>query len=204
MIEQIDPTTNDGHYHESDENVPISIIKIRSKREPRYIKDSTRGWGALPKPELDHIIPTNSPSPPAAESDNTSSERPKKKVEFSSIQIRTYSQTLGDNPSVTYGPPIQLDWYYEEHDTICIDSYEATRGKRRNTRQMCLNYYQRKNLLSWQYGVSEEELKKAKRDANKIKLKRSITRALLPIMPVESVLESASRKAKRLVSKNRN
>jgi hypothetical protein len=105
---------------------------------------------------------------------------------------------------VTYGPPIQLDWYYEEQDTICIDLYEATRGKRRNTRQMCLNYYQRKNLLYWQYGVSEEELKKAKRDANKIKLKRSITRALLPIMPVESVLESASRKAKRLVSKNRN
>lgn len=36
-----------------------------------------------------------------------------KKIEFGEPQIRVYSQTVGVNPSVSSGPPIQLAWNYE-------------------------------------------------------------------------------------------
>ena len=37
---------------------------------------------------------------------------PKKTVQFSHLEIRTYPVTLGDNPSVSSGPPLTLDWNY--------------------------------------------------------------------------------------------
>ena len=130
----------------------------------------------------------------------TKSHSEKKNVCFTAIQIRSYHQTLGDNPSVSYGPPISLDWTYEQEVIEqSIDVYEQTRRPRRSQRQMAMSYYQRQNLLSWMYGIPKDELRRAKKEANKIKLNRSITNTFLPIMAVESVIESAQRKAKKLV-----
>jgi hypothetical protein len=205
--EKIGPIDDDAHCYESYNRVPISIIRFTTKTEPCYVKYCGRGSTALPRPDLDDILTEkNSRNSSIICSRTTTQEEqmnPKKTVKFMSIQIRLYGQTVGDNPAVSYGPPIQLDWDYEQNDDIPVEVYEATRGKRRNMKQMVLSYYHRKNLLSWQYGVMEDELKKAKKDAKKTKLKRSITRALLPIMTVELALESASRQAKQFVNRRR-
>jgi len=125
-----------------------------------------------------------------------------KSVGFDSVKIRSYNQTMGDNPCVSYGPPIQLDWDYEEQEDICIEKYEAERVfSRRSMRQLVISYYRRKAVLTREYGFSEEELVKAKKDAEKIKFKRAITNTLLPAMHVEAVIESAGRKAKRIIGK---
>eukprot|EP00536_Pseudo-nitzschia_multiseries_P005974 jgi/Psemu1/303754/fgenesh1_kg.121_\ len=126
--------------------------------------------------------------------------RIKKRVAFDVVIIRSYQQTMGDNPGVSYGPPIQLDWDYEEHENIDIDEYEIARGhSRRTMRQMVMNYYQRKSLLKREYGFTEEELKQAKKDVNRVKFLRDVTKSLLPMMKVEDAVESAGRKARRLV-----
>lgn len=126
--------------------------------------------------------------------------RIKKRVAFDVVIIRSYQQTMGDNPGVSYGPPIQLDWDYEEHESIDIDEYEIARGhSRRTMRQMVMNYYQRKSLLKREYGFTEEELKQAKKDVNRVKFLRDVTKSLLPMMKVEDAVESAGRKARRLV-----
>ena len=52
-----------------------------------------------------------------------------------------------DHPAVSYGPPITLSWDYLEYDPLDIDEYEIHHPKRRNLRQMGLNYYQRRSLL---------------------------------------------------------
>lgn len=123
-----------------------------------------------------------------------------KKVCFDSVEIRSYAQTLGDNPSVCYGPPISLDWDYEDNDAIAIDDYEAERiFARRPLRQLTVSYYRRKAILMRDYGFTEEELVRAKKDADKTKIKRAITNTLLPIMQVEAAFESAGRKAKRMI-----
>lgn len=130
-----------------------------------------------------------------------SQSRPKS-VGFDTVKIRFYSQTMGDHPAVSYGPPISLDWDYEQQEDISLEDYESQRVfARRTMRQLVISYYRRKAILSRDYGFSEEELVKAKKDADKIKFKRAITNTLLPTMCVEAVFESAGRKAKRIIGK---
>ena len=189
-----------------------SILKIRTKSEPRYIKQHRRIWKSLPSPDMQQILQklaAQSESscsketamctlPSSGSNSNKSSH--KRTVSFDFVKIRSYQQTMGDNPAVSYGPPISLDWDFEEHDCVDVDVYERTRGlHRRGMRQMVLSYYQRKSFLAREYGFTEEELLRAKKDVNKIKFRRGVTNTLLPWMKVEDALESACRKAKRMI-----
>eukprot|EP00526_Cylindrotheca_closterium_P017603 CAMPEP_0113610556 /NCGR_PEP_ID=MMETSP0017_2-20120614/5090_1 /TAXON_ID=2856 /ORGANISM="Cylindrotheca closterium" /LENGTH=295 /DNA_ID=CAMNT_0000519453 /DNA_START=136 /DNA_END=1023 /DNA_ORIENTATION=+ /assembly_acc=CAM_ASM_000147 len=188
-----------------------SILKRRtSASELSYIKDSKRAWKCLPKPDLNTIIgdadtfSTTETTAKTALNDSLSSRTStgtNKGVEWGVVQIRSYGQTIGDNPSVSYGTPIQLDWDYEAHEPVELVDYETNRGARRTLRQMVLSYYHRKNVLAWQYGHTEGEIKAAKKEASRTKLKREITRSLLMTMPAEAVVESARRKAKRFFEK---
>lgn len=59
----------------------------------------------------------------------------KAKVGFTSVQIREYPRILGDNPSVSTGPPITLSWNYDEATAkdYDIDEWECKRcNVRRN------------------------------------------------------------------------
>jgi hypothetical protein len=171
---------------------------MKSSTEPLHIKGSSRAWKCLPKPNMEVLRP--SPAPVEDDEEKVSSTKPRS-VKFKDVQIRNYSQTVGDNPSISYGPPIQLDWDYVEHDPMCIDVYEDNRAPRRTLRQMILSYYHRRNVLTWQYGISLEDLRQAKRNAKHSQYERAVTRHFLPVMIVEDVVESAGRKAKRIFGK---
>jgi hypothetical protein len=172
-----------------------SILK-RAVSDLDYLKNSRGAWKVLPKPDLGRM--TRSVSAPEYV---IKAQKRDFAVSFNKVQIRCYSQTAGDNPSVSCGTPITLDWDYEEMESVCIDTWEEIHPPRRSLRQLVLSYYQRHNLLTWQYGLSEDELRQAKKEANKIRSKREMTRACLPVMMVECVLESAGRKAKRILRK---
>ena len=183
-----------------------SILKRGVSDGEIYVHSKRGSWKSLPSPDLDAIRLqlSASRSLEASNGSNDCSERPRSSVAFGSIMIRSYSQTLGDNPSVSYGPPIQLDWDYEEHEPLEVDQYEDNRPPRRSPRQMVLSYYHRKNVLTWKYGVSDDELKTSKKQIKREKLRRTITITALPIMHVEAALESAARKAKRVFGKKNN
>ena len=68
-------------------------------------------------------------------------------VKFQNIQIRNYEMTLGDNPAVSYGPPVSLGWEYYEVGTMPLEDYEESRGARRKASQMLMNPMYRKYLL---------------------------------------------------------
>mmetsp|Transcript_6408 Transcript_6408/g.18896 ORF Transcript_6408/g.18896 Transcript_6408/m.18896 type:complete len:470 (+) Transcript_6408:151-1560(+) len=123
----------------------------------------------------------------------------KKRVSFSKIQIRDYETTIGDNPSCTYGTPISLSWQYLEVDPIDLDKYEDGRI-RRNMRQMHLNFYKRNYLLT-RAGHTEEEIKAGKKETAKVRRGRQYTRQMLPLARIEDMIESANRKAKRILGK---
>ena len=172
-----------------------SILKSRTKFEPRYINYSTkrRSWMALPPPDSNHIKELT------AQSSSRRVRSSSKSVSFTSVTIRSYEQTIGDNPAVSYGTPISLDWKYEEHDSIELDSYEIKRSlNRRTRRQMVIDHYRRKNLILYEFGCTKEEMNRARKDADKIKFHRSVTLSFLPMMNVESVVENATKKMKRL------
>eukprot|EP00934_Nitzschia_sp_Nitz4_P003514 Nitzschia sp. Nitz4//scaffold197_size40390//20741//21556//NITZ4_007517-RA/size40390-processed-gene-0.4-mRNA-1//1//CDS//3329540484//3504//frame0 len=174
-----------------------SILRVHS--EPLLVKQSRGCWKCLPKPDMDEIQKRASLRSLEPEEDRSHIRR--SGVSFQDVIIRSYAQTLGDNPSVSYGPPISLDWEYHEASPVTLDHYENTRKPRRTLRQLVVSYYTRKNVLTWQYGFSEETLREAKKQVKKERFKRQVTQTLLPVMHVEAALESARRKTKRFLNR---
>ena len=67
------------------------------------------------------------PPPPSA----------KKHVSFDQVIVRVFNPTLSDNPSVSCGPPIGLDWAHAEKDEITpMDDFET--GRRDTRREISL------------------------------------------------------------------
>jgi hypothetical protein len=54
-----------------------------------------------------------------------------KKVHFASVKIYEHPIILGDNPGVTDGAPIQIDWKSQKETSMLVDLYESTREKER-------------------------------------------------------------------------
>ena len=191
-------------------------IKLSSLQGEIPVHPATRrsSWKMLPKPDMEKIRRASSlPFQLDAMGDCFSSEelvddaqkQRRRNVSFQTVQIRSYDQTLGDNPSVSYGPPISLDWKFQEHEPRCIDEFETDRsGERKPFKELGLNYYYRMNLLEHFCGHSREELKAAQRTADRDRLKRAVTKYFLPMQKLEDAAESGLRKTKRMVKGRRS
>lgn len=117
-------------------------------------------------------------------------------VKFQNIEIRNYQMTMGDNPAVSYGPPVSLDWEYDEADIVDLDDYEESRGARRKSYQMQMNARYRKQLLD-ELNFTPDEVEQVIQDMKKIKKGRERTKMMLPFWKLEDAAESAKRKTKR-------
>jgi len=105
-------------------------------------------------------------------------------VSFTSVDVREYDQTIGDNPSCRSGPPLSLDWSYSKKhkQPNTLDQYEIERQDRaRSLSQLHVTKYRRRNLLSFNWGHSEEEMKSARQETKKLQRQRSMTQMLLPL-----------------------
>lgn len=124
----------------------------------------------------------------------------KRSISFSNLQVREYDLTIGDNPSVSYGPPVQLSWRYSESSRD-LEEYEnekqldRSRG-RRSSRVENISWAKREALLKRQ-GFSQDDIDARMKEVNKVKQGRSVTRALVVTGRTEEALESAGRKLKR-------
>jgi hypothetical protein len=132
---------------------------------------------------------------------NSGVTKPKRTISFTNLEIREYDLTIGDNPSVSYGPPVQLSWQYSEGQTRDLEDYESqkeldrSRG-RRSHRVENISWAKREALLKRQ-GFSEDDIQAKMKEVNKMKQGRSVTRALVVTGRAEEALESAGRKLKR-------
>mmetsp|Transcript_30995 Transcript_30995/g.62954 ORF Transcript_30995/g.62954 Transcript_30995/m.62954 type:complete len:517 (+) Transcript_30995:451-2001(+) len=90
----------------------------------------------------------------SADSSSSSSSVLFKKLErnlsFHSVEIRPYSQVLGDHPCCSAGPPISLGWEYDPNAVTVqqVDEYETNREPRRSRKDMKLDCEERKKILS--------------------------------------------------------
>lgn len=203
--------TTDSALHTIQEPLPTPmprpILKERCKKEPLYIRAGKPLWFPPRKNKnkkdtfcelTRHVsIGTDTTEDTATA---TATDGDSKSLCFGVVAIRTYNQTLGDNPAVTIGPPIQLDWEYKEHDEIDVNEFECSKSccYKRNQDQLRLSYYKRKNILTQQYNFEKDDFAKAKKDVNRIKFRREITNILLPVQLLEEALASAGRKTQRL------
>uniref|UniRef100_A0A7S1ZLI9 Uncharacterized protein n=1 Tax=Trieres chinensis TaxID=1514140 RepID=A0A7S1ZLI9_TRICV len=125
----------------------------------------------------------------------------RRSITFGTVTIRDYEMTLGDHPDCSYGPPVQLGWNYLEYCPLELNEYEMHHSLRRPLKDLVLNYYQRRDLLR---GFDEQTLKAAVKEVKRTQMKRSVTRATLPVRRVEDVAESARRKMGRILMKRRD
>lgn len=58
------------------------------------------------------------------------------RVNFGNVNVLTHGVELGDNPSVSWGPPLGLSWDVITTENYDIDSYEKTRKHRRGCRRL--------------------------------------------------------------------
>mmetsp|Transcript_28914 Transcript_28914/g.43665 ORF Transcript_28914/g.43665 Transcript_28914/m.43665 type:complete len:298 (+) Transcript_28914:94-987(+) len=118
-------------------------------------------------------------------------------VSFNSVQIREHDITLGDHPSSSTGPPVQLDWKPKNESTIDLDQYENSRQPRRKRRQLKLSFQEREEILS-SSGFTVDQLKNAWMESLKIRQQRYETIMKGSIATkVEEMWESACRKFNR-------
>lgn len=130
----------------------------------------------------------------------------KKRISFGTIKIREHVQTIGDNPSCSYGTPVQLDWEHQDLEELDVDLYETNRPRTRRKEEFHLNHFQRRNLLKLN-GYSHNEIKTSKKEVGKCRSQRERTKFLQMNYPqlaaVEGAIESGLRKVKRSVSKSK-
>ena len=104
----------------------------------------------------------------------------KRNVSFSHLRIREYAITLGDNPSVSSGPPVTLDWAYDPHEkTAPVEAFEAVRIRRPGSR-LALSDRQRSRLLAGSLRgpgiVGSDEMAAVLRDVAAARLERTVSR----------------------------
>lgn len=127
-----------------------------------------------------------------------------RRVCWGSVLVRDYPMILGDNPCCSGGPPLTLDWEYQEHTPLAIDEYEICHPHHRTVREMGRNRYQRKNLLTLA-GFDDVDIKRAEKEIGRVRLHRSITRSVAvryPLFKAQDAVESAGRKFRRLLKED--
>mmetsp|Transcript_23699 Transcript_23699/g.51279 ORF Transcript_23699/g.51279 Transcript_23699/m.51279 type:complete len:457 (-) Transcript_23699:49-1419(-) len=122
----------------------------------------------------------------------SSSTKIRRNVSFHSVNVRQYDRTVGDNPSCRSGPPLSLDWGYKKENAKCLDEYELERSTSRakSLSKLHVNKYKRRNLLAFQWGHSEAEMKEARLSTKKLQRQRSMTQMLLPVHMAEEAMSS--------------
>lgn len=124
-------------------------------------------------------------------------------VQFNEIQIREYERTVGDNPSVTKGPPVSIGWNYKEKESKPLEEYENTREERKNISNLVLSKRIRTEIIL-ESGVSRKEMAAVVRQTNAAKNKRRTTvNNIGTITRAEELWESALRKVNRFVRRKK-
>lgn len=93
-----------------------------------------------------------------------------RRVYFDEICIREYPQVLGDNPAVSEGVPLSLDWEYQNQYKINVEMYEYTRAPvRRRSRKKLMTSSNKRLRTLIEAGYSLEEIGDAAMEVQKAK-----------------------------------
>jgi len=147
---------------------------------PLKTTKSARSKKILPilrKPSLNSTTNTSTNTNDKIPSDDNPLDNnmlPRRSASFSTIQIREYPITLGNNPGGAKGPPITLEWKHDDEKTLVtsLEEYEKKRPPRRDDLHIpeCVRRWR---LL--EKGFSMREMRKASSDAEFTRRQRKKT-----------------------------
>eukprot|EP00978_Attheya_sp_CCMP212_P001948 scaffold4051_cov52-Attheya_sp.AAC.2 len=128
------------------------------------------------------------------------------KVSFSSVEIRFYRRIMGDNPSVSAGPAVGIDWKFDKSAILSmqVDDYEHMKTYRCEESDIALSRREREEILLG-IGYSKSQIADNVRHMIKTKHQRRQTVNNLAVSNVEEAIEKARRKVGNLfVGKNKS
>ena len=102
--------------------------------------------------------------------------RLKKSVSWSNVEINYHAVVLGDNPSVSTGPPVALGPELLHRDSITLLEYEESRPPRREKFQMALPRMIREDMLR-EEGYGRADFRELEEEIHKVKKRRKASAA---------------------------
>ena len=174
----------------STSKIQVQPVTDDDEQEPLPIPEETKPAVARRRPLKSALATTTVTSSEVKKS-------PKKAVQFSTLEIRTYPLTLGDNPSVSSGPPLTLDWSHEMTHTFSVDAYEsqlAPPDDRRPLAAMARPASLRVAILCDDARIGLRTVQAAIREVEAVKRQRRRTVESLDRNPVSRLLRRAARK----------
>jgi hypothetical protein len=141
-----------------------------------------------------------------------------RRLQWGEVQVRHYGRIVGDHPDVAVGPPISIDWDYEEYAPIKVNEFEHVRQlQRQHQRQRQrnaafgdtgglrkLSSYERRYLLQQVLNVPSQDIYAAERQVRKTQRQRGASgRESVDSFVVQArdVLQSVQRKLIRSFKK---
>lgn len=108
---------------------------------------------------------------------NSRTKRGNLRTSFSTLEIREYAITLGDNPGGHQGPPITIEWHHNQNRTMIvpIEDYEEKRLPRRCRSQLHVPDNVRMWMLLRGKTFSLSQVKKAAKKAQLVRSQRRRT-----------------------------
>jgi hypothetical protein len=106
----------------------------------------------------------------------------KRSVQFRSIEVLEFAYTVGDNPSVSSGVPLSMEWKTQSKTILPLCAFETHRPPRSREfgrpRRLCSR---RREKILLRNGCSIQDITAAARDALRIQKERSLTQFQLQI-----------------------
>ena len=121
-------------------------------------------------------------------------------VRFDRVEMREFDRTIGDNPSVSCGVPIGLDWKYNPKIFVQdLEDYESNRKPRLSRYDLALTPYARRQMLLRQWSISYQELCDTAKETDSIRQQRLESAAQKPKeQKREEMLETTKRRLCRV------
>lgn len=113
-------------------------------------------------------------------------------VHFGTVEIRSYSHCLGDNPACSSGPPIALDWKYRELGIFGLDEFDDGREPEPPFQ---ISNFDRVELLR-NLGYTRQQLREAEKQRKKDQGMREETIYRLKFMDRDEQTERVRRRLK--------
>jgi hypothetical protein len=121
-------------------------------------------------------------------------------IRFTTVTIREYPVTIGDNPTSRSGPPLTIEWKYDAEQTLDLVDYEdQLPGPRRVGPEMLVPPSIRVDRLR-QAGMSRAEIVKFSRPVNIARRQRQRTYETLHMQPLQACGEKVARNVLNLLT----
>jgi len=98
-------------------------------------------------------------------------------VSFGSVEVQEHAMVLGNNPSTSVGPSVELDWDSQSNVTFdTVDDYESHRVYRRSTEQLVMPSCMRVKLLldnGFTFGEIRRETRKRQKKTRALPMRQA-------------------------------